>query len=118
MPRVAWLCIGWLAMALATAGVVLPIMPTVPFLLVAAWAFSRSSPRLRERIRQDPRYGAAVRDWQDRGAISRIAKVWAVAAMTAGVVLALYLGVDRWIVVVQASICLLVALYVTTRPNP
>lgn len=117
MPRAAWFCIGWLAMALAAVGVVLPIVPTVPFLLVAAWAFSRSSPRLRERIRQDRRYGAAVRAWQDRGAVSRIAKIWSVLAMAAGVGLALYLGVDRWVVAAQASICLLVAIYVTTRPT-
>ncbi|MCQ0969324.1 YbaN family protein (plasmid) [Paracoccus sp. TK19116] len=117
MPRIAWLCIGWVAMTLAAIGVALPIMPTVPFLLVAAWAFSRSSPRLRQRIRQHKRYGPAVRAWQDHGAISRLAKVWAVLAMAAGVGLALYLGVDGWVVAIQASVCLAVALYVTTRPT-
>lgn len=69
-----WNVVGWLALSLAGIGVVLPIMPTVPFLLVAAWAFAKSSPELRQRIRNHPRYGKAVRDWQDRGAVPRLAK--------------------------------------------
>ena len=117
MPRTIWLAIGWSALVLAVVGTLLPIVPTVPFLLVAGWAFSRSSPKLRERIRQDPRYGAAVRAWQDHGAVSGTAKIWAVTAMSAGVGLSLWMGIDARIVAAQATICLLVSIYVLSRPR-
>lgn len=115
--RLFWLCLGWTFLALGGIGVLLPVMPTVPFLLVAAWAFSRSSPELKARILANPRYGPAIRAWQERGAVSRIAKIWAIFAMSAGVGLGLWLGVANWIVLTQASICLAVAAYLITRPE-
>lgn len=115
--RLFWLSLGWIAVALGAIGAFLPVVPTVPFLLVAAWAFSRSSPVLRERIRQHPRYGAAVRAWQDRGVIAPLAKTWAVVAMAAGVVLGLWLGIDLRIVGAQAAICTAIGIYVVSRPS-
>ncbi len=80
--RRLWLLVGHGAVGLATAGAFLPILPTVPFLLVAGWAYARSNPELRERMRNDPRFGPAVREWQDRGAIPVKAKVMAVGGMS------------------------------------
>lgn len=104
-------------MALAAIGTVLPVMPTVPFLLVAAWAFARSSPALRERIRHDPHYGKMVRDWEDAGVIPRFAKIWAVGAMSFGVAFSAWIGMASWIVGLQAVICLLIAVFLITRPE-
>lgn len=112
-----WLGIGWLSVGLGGVGLALPVMPTVPFLLVAAWAFSRSSPELRERIRNHPRYGATVRAWQERGVVSWVAKAWAIVAMSAGIGLALWLGLDQRIVLAQAVICCAAAIYLLTRPS-
>lgn len=115
--RLFWLSLGWTAVALGAIGAFLPVVPTVPFLLVGAWAFSRSSPALRDRIRNHPRYGASVRAWQDRGVISPLAKIWAVVAMAAGVVLGLFLGIDLRIVAAQATICTVIGIYVVSRPS-
>lgn len=65
--RLVWRIIGLLSLGLAAIGTALPVVPTVPFLLVAAWAFTKSSPELREKIRNNPRYGPIVVAWQDRG---------------------------------------------------
>ncbi|WP_299841974.1 YbaN family protein [uncultured Paracoccus sp.] len=112
-----WLGIGWIGVGLGVIGLALPVVPTVPFLLVAAWAFSRSSPRLREKIRNHPKYGPAVRAWQERGAVSRLAKLWAVSAMSFGVGLSWWLGIDPRLVLAQAVICTSIAAYVVTRPT-
>lgn len=74
-------------MALGTIGIFLPIMPTVPFLLLATFCFARSNPVWEQRLLDHPRYGPPLRQWRERRAISRRAKQGALAAMAAGVVL-------------------------------
>lgn len=76
---------GFIALGLGAIGVALPIMPTVPFLLLAAFCFARSHPEWAQRLYEHPTYGPGLRDWRDRSAISRKAKVSAILAMTAGV---------------------------------
>lgn len=115
--RQLWFALGALFLTIAIIGIALPVVPTVPFLLVAAWAFARSSPRLRQKILDHPTYGPPVRSWQERGAIGRWAKLWAVGAMSSGVALALWLGLPQWVVAVQGGICLAVGVFVVTRPE-
>lgn len=112
-----WLGFGWFFACLGIIGIALPVMPTVPFLLVAAWAFARSSPALRQRILDHPTYGPSVRAWQERGAVGRIAKMWAITAMSAGVAISWYAGMPIWVVATQGAICGLVAVYLITRPE-
>lgn len=76
---------GIIAIALAAVGAFLPIMPTVPFLLVAVFCFARSNPAWEQKILDHPHWGPQVRDWRERRAISREAKVMAIGAMSAGV---------------------------------
>jgi uncharacterized membrane protein YbaN (DUF454 family) len=60
---------------LAVAGIILPILPTTPILLVAVWAFGKPSPEVAQRIRNHRVPGPPVRDWQDHGVISTNAKL-------------------------------------------
>lgn len=83
--RPLWLAGGLMSLGLGAVGVALPILPTVPFLLLAAFCFARSHPEWAKRLYDHPRYGPAMRDWRDRRAISRKAKVSALLAMSAGV---------------------------------
>lgn len=85
MTRTLYLSAGLLAMAAAAIGVLLPILPTVPFLLLAAFCFARSHPEWARRLYEHPRYGPSLREWRDRRAISRRAKVSAIGAMSVGV---------------------------------
>lgn len=115
--RIVWLCIGWVALVLGLIGVALPVMPTVPFMLVAVWAFSRSSPQLRDRILNNPSFGPSVRAWRERGVISRKAKLCAIGAMSAGVLFSLWLGLPVRVIAVQAVICSAVAVFIASRPE-
>ena len=76
---------GMIALGLAALGTALPLMPTVPFLLVAVFCFARSNPALEKRILDHPYFGPQVRDWQERRAIARRTKLIAIGAMAAGV---------------------------------
>lgn len=109
--------IGFGAVGLATAGVVLPVLPTTPFLLVAAWAFAKSSPELAERLRNHPRFGPFLRDWQDRGAIPAKAKATAIVLMgTSFGVLALTTK-NVWVLGGVAATLTAVAIFLLSRPN-
>ena len=72
--RHAFLVVGWIAVALGVIGAFLPLMPTTVFLLIAAWAFARSSPRLHQWLREHPRYGHMIRAWEEHHAMPRRAK--------------------------------------------
>ena len=72
--RVVFLAVGWLCVVLGLIGTVLPLMPTTVFLLVAAWAFSRSDERWHRWLREHARFGEAVRAWEEHHAMPRRAK--------------------------------------------
>ena len=84
--RHLWLGAGLTAFAVGTVGIALPLLPTVPFYLLAAFCFARSRPEWAERLHNHPRYGPPLREWRDRRAIGRKAKVAALGGMGISVV--------------------------------
>ena len=105
--RQLYLAGGLISVGLGAIGAVLPIMPTVPFLLLAVYCFARSNPAWEKRILDHPRWGPQVRDWQERRAISRRSKTIAIAAMASGAVVT-YLTLGHpwyWISVAILVIC-------------
>ena len=85
LARYLWLGAGLTALAVGTVGIALPLLPTVPFYLLAAFCFTRSRPEWAERLHNHPRYGPPLREWRDRRAIGRKAKRAALVAMAVGV---------------------------------
>ena len=79
--RLFYLAAGWLCVALATAGALLPVLPTTPFLILAAGAFARSSPALARRLYRHRRFGPLLRDWERYGVIPLKAKLLATVMM-------------------------------------
>jgi uncharacterized membrane protein YbaN (DUF454 family) len=94
--RALYLAGGLLAVGLGAVGAFLPIMPTVPFLLLAAYCFARSNPEWEKRLLDHPSWGPQLRDWRERRAISRRAKTMAIGAMTAGAVFTWYTLGEPW----------------------
>lgn len=85
IARHLYLGAGLTSLGLGIVGAFLPIMPTVPFLLLAAFCFARSNPAWEARLLNHPQYGPQLRDWRERRAISRPAKYAAIGAMSVGV---------------------------------
>ena len=96
LKRYLYRLLGFIAVALGAVGAVLPIMPTVPFLLLAVFFFARSSPELERKILDHPQWGWQVRDWRERRAINRRAKIMAIGAMATGAVVTYFTLGHPW----------------------
>jgi uncharacterized membrane protein YbaN (DUF454 family) len=81
MRRHGYLALGWICVALGLVGVFVPIMPTTIFILVAAWAFARSSPALHQWLRDHPHFGEPLVAWEQHRAMPRRAKRVALAML-------------------------------------
>lgn len=112
-----WLMVGLLATALGVAGAILPLLPATPFLLVAAYAFARSSPALHSWLVEHPYLGPPINDWRFYGAISRRAKALAIAVMLVTIAVSAIAGVRVWILAVQALCMAGAATFILTRPD-
>jgi hypothetical protein len=89
MRRTLYLIGGFAALALGAVGVVLPLLPTVPFMILAAYCFARSSPRFEAMLLDNPSFGPHIRRWRTNGAISRKGKQAATLAFIASAALGL-----------------------------
>lgn len=82
---------GLIFVGLAILGVVLPILPTTPFLLVAAACFAKSSPRLQKKLLANKTFGPLIHEWQQHRSIPRKAKRVALLTIILSVVWSAYL---------------------------
>ena len=115
--RPLWIAAGLCSLGLGIAGIVLPVLPTTPFVLLAAFCFSRSSPRLDRWLRDHAVFGQLIADWQTRGAIARRIKVVATVTMAAFLALSIALAFPSAVVLVQAAVMVAVCLFVWSRPD-
>ena len=118
LTRWTSLILAYLFLVLAVIGVVLPGLPTVPFLLLAAWFAARGSERLHAWLYAHPKFGRLLIDWEQQGAISRSSKVLAVLLLTASWLL-MYLRLDDiWLMTGVAVLFLGIIIFLLTRPEP
>ena len=96
MKRPLYRLCGLLALALGAVGAVLPLLPTTPFLLLAAYFFARSHPEWEARLLAHPWAGPAILAWRDHGAIPLVAKQAATLMLAISGVTGWYLLNDDW----------------------
>ncbi|MEM6309691.1 MAG: YbaN family protein [Pseudomonadota bacterium] len=112
-----WTIAGLASLGLGVIGIFLPLLPTTPLVLLAAFCFAKGSPRLHSWLVEHPRFGPAIKDWQARGAVSKKGKRLALIAMAATFGLALALGLAWYLILIQALCLGAVAIFIVTRPD-
>lgn len=103
---------------LGLIGIVVPLMPTTIFLILAAWCFGRSSTRLEKWMLDHPRFGPVLREWRERGAMSAYAKTMACSGITLGYLV--FLATARpsaWLALFVAFPMLVCAIWIAARPQ-
>ncbi|MCW1404389.1 YbaN family protein [Pararhodobacter zhoushanensis] len=118
MLRLFWMIAGGLSLAVGVAGIVLPLVPTTPLLLLAAYCFARSSPRLEAWLLDHPRLGPPIHHWRAEGAISSRAKTLAMVAIGAAFALSVFLQLPVKLLVIQGVTLGAVIVFILTRPTP
>ncbi len=119
--RYLLLALGWLSVALGVIGIFVPVLPTTPFLLLAAACFVRSSKRFYIWLVTHPRLGPWIRDYLDGQGIPLKGKVYALTLMWASIALSCYLVPQPWARAFMLTSAALVSLYILkqkTLPNP
>ncbi|MEC9364289.1 MAG: YbaN family protein [Pseudomonadota bacterium] len=83
-PPVRWLLIaaGWLSLVLGLIGILLPVLPTTPFVLLAAACFARSSARFHTMLLRHRACGPLLTEWEQHRSIPRRTKLWAIVLMS------------------------------------
>ena len=117
--RWTFVILGWLFFVLGIIGVLLPVMPTAPFILLAAGCWARSSRRFHFWLINHKYFGKFVRDWESSHAVPLYAKCLAVIMMAASTAMLFYrLPEDLvWIAWLVAVVCTGVAVYLFRLPN-
>jgi uncharacterized membrane protein YbaN (DUF454 family) len=118
MPRYIASILACFFIAIALAGVVLPGLPTVPFLLLAAWFSARGSERLHKWLYAHPHLGRLLIDWETQKAISRKSKVIAVLMLLVSWVVMYQHINNAWMLAGVTLLFTSVAVYLVSRREP
>jgi uncharacterized membrane protein YbaN (DUF454 family) len=105
------------SLAIGIVGVAVPVLPTVPFLIVAAWAASKGWPSLERWLLEHRTYGPHIRRWRERHVVPRMAKIWATLTMLGSAVLLQFLDFPGWFRVTGPLSMLIVAIWLWRRPE-
>lgn len=118
LRRALYRGLALVSIGLGAAGAVLPLLPTTPFILLAAWAAARSSPGLHSWLRRHPRFGPPLRAWSDEGAVSDRSKVLALLALLVSGLILWFAGVAGWLLGTVWTVMAAVGLFILSRPRP
>ena len=116
--RVPFLVLGCTSVGLGVIGAFLPLLPTTVFLIIAAWAFARSSPRLHGALLEHPTLGPPIRRWQTHRCLSRRAKRASVGAIALSFAFSAVILRESPLMLLGLALVLTgVGAYLFTRPN-
>lgn len=116
--RALYFSLGWLFFFTGAVGVVLPVLPTTPFMLLALWAFSKSSQRFHNWLYHHKLFGPPIHQWCKHRVIPMQAKVIALSFMSMTMVYLLFFATHHYAYNLLASALILYgALFILTKPS-
>lgn len=117
MSRIILLALGWICVSLGFIGIFIPGLPTTIFLIIALWAFTKSSTKLRFWLLNHKRFGPILRNWQEHKVVPLRAKILMVILQIIVVIIVHYTFNNLIITLGLALILVMVASYVISLPN-
>jgi len=116
--RLGLLAVGWVAVTLGIVGIVLPLLPTTPFLLLAAFCFSRSSPHFHHWLMNHPWFGEYITNFQSGRGMTKRVKISTVLLLwlSIGLSVIFFVGII-WVKLLLLTIALCVSVYIISRPT-
>ena len=116
MKRGAYQALGLLALGLGILGAFLPLLPTTPFLLLAAGCFAKGNPKWEARLLAHPKYGPLIVAWREHGAIPLQAKRLAVGLLCLSALSGWWMLQGPWRAL-PAVVAVVVGSWILTRPS-
>ncbi len=114
---ILWKSIAIISLVIAAVGVVLPVLPTVPFVILAAWAGSKGWPQLERWLLEHPVHGPIIQRWRDNRAVPRKAKILAVVMMSVSALLLVLSPANLWIKILTPTVMAVVAVWLWQHPD-
>lgn len=116
--KAACFLLAVLALMLGILGIFLPGLPTTPFILLAAWAATQSSPRLQHWLENHRLFGPLIRDWAKERAVNRKSKWLATIMMSACALIMAFIIAKLWVLILAVSTMAITLLWLWRRPEP
>ena len=117
MKKIILLSLGWICVGLGFIGIFVPGLPTTIFLIVALWAFTKSSKKLRIWLLNHKKFGPFLRDWQEHRVVPLRAKILMIILQTCVVIMVHYTFNNLFVTMGLIVILVLVAWYVLSLPS-
>ena len=118
MTRWLWWLLAYASLGIGIVGIVVPGLPTVPFVLLAAFAAARGSQRLHAWLLAHRQFGPMIRDWEREGAVSRRAKRLAIGMMALCAVVMFLTAPKWWMAASGTAFMAMVATWLWRRREP
>lgn len=115
--RIFLIILGITSLILGVIGILLPLLPTTPFILLSAFCFAQSSDRLHNWLIQHSYFGPTIHDWKQNGSISNKNKFYALVMIILTILLGVFIQLSPAILVIQIGVLSIVSLFILTRPH-
>jgi len=117
MKRTVFFIAAWLSLLIGIIGIFLPVLPTVPLILLSGYCFSRSSERFHNWITQHTYFGPIIEAYKD-GKVQRSTKIKAITLLAISMAISIYVVPITWVKYILLTIGISVSLYLVSREEP